>query len=252
MHCHTEKMKTAAGSPEAVFIDRDGTMCESAAIEYPQQFIPLQGLKSMLEKIRSTGAKLFVFSNQSCIARGKDGGYDFEREFRELGFDDWFLCPHDRPDGCSCRKPQTGLLEQARKKYGLSMENCWVIGDRWSDMLPGGQMGCHLILVLTGRGREALGEDRSKWSGYSPDFVAADLGQAARWLREQFPGREREEWGGLPRDPMILFSYVNTQMRDRGLDLDGFCREWGVPTERLCRKLEEAGFSYDPQGKRFW
>lgn len=256
---------------EAVFIDRDGTMCESAAIEYPWQFSPLPGLENMLGDIRSTGAKLFAFTNQSCIARGKDRGYDFAGEFREWGFDDWFICPHDEEDGCSCRKPAPGLLEEAREKYGLRMENCFVIGDRWSDMLPGGRMGCRLLLVLTGRGREALAEDREKWKEYEPDFVAPTLREAALWLKERYGAKAAEKAGGteetaeveqagkkeeelpetLPRDPFILLSYVNTKMRDEGWDLETFCQETGAPRNTLCAALAVIGYAYEEELRRF-
>ncbi len=245
---------------EAVFIDRDGTMCESADIEFPWQFSPLPGLSEMLEEIRSTGAKLFVFSNQSCIARGKDGGYDFEGEFQNLGFDDWFICPHDKEDACSCRKPASGLLQEAKEKYGLHMENCYVIGDRWSDMLPGGKMGCRLLLVLTGRGREALGEDREKWSRYTPDFVAPTLREAASWLKEQYgkdSGKKAQEKEPsalpecLPKDPFILLSYVNTKLRDEGWNLESFCRETGASAEILCKILGDIDYEYDGETRRF-
>ena len=62
------------------------------------------------------------------------------------------------------------------------MSECYVIGDRWSDMVAGGRMGCKLILVLTGRGQDALGCDRDKWSEYQPVYVADNLKMAADWL----------------------------------------------------------------------
>lgn len=55
----------------------------------------------------------------------------------------------------------------------------------------------------------------------------------------------------LPRDPMILFSYVNTQLRDRGVSLDDFCAEENVDRARLCETLGEIGFEYDPAANRF-
>lgn len=55
----------------------------------------------------------------------------------------------------------------------------------------------------------------------------------------------------LPRDPMILFSYVNTQLRDRGVSLDDFCAEENVDRARLCEMLGEIGFEYDPAANRF-
>lgn len=55
----------------------------------------------------------------------------------------------------------------------------------------------------------------------------------------------------LPRDPMILFSYVNTQLRDRGVSLEDFCAEENVDRTQLCATLSEIGFEYDPAANRF-
>ncbi len=167
---------------KTVFIDRDGTMGGDYYVEFPQDYYPYDGTKEAFSLLRRNGFRTVIFTNQSCIARGKDGGYDFAAEFRGIGADDWFICPHDSDDNCPCRKPKTGLLEQAREKYHLDLADCYVIGDRWSDMVSGGKMNCKLILVMTGRGNESLGCDREKWREYEPVFIAKDLKEAAEWL----------------------------------------------------------------------
>lgn len=175
---------------QAVFIDRDGTMGGAAALEFPTDYVPYEGTAESFRQLNAAGYTPMIFTNQSCIARGKDRGYDFAAEFRGIGAVDWFICPHDTGDGCNCRKPQPGLLKQAQQKYGLDLSACYVIGDRWSDMAAGGQMGCRLILVLTGRGQDALGCDREKWGDYQPVCVAENLKAAADWLCR---GGERHE-----------------------------------------------------------
>lgn len=167
---------------KAVFIDRDGTMGGGYNVEYPTDYTAFDFTKESFEMLKENGYTPIVFTNQSCIARGKDGGYNFADEFEKIGATDYFLCPHDDKDNCNCRKPKTGLIEQAKEKYNLNCEECFVIGDRWSDMVVGGKMGCKLILVLTGRGNEAIGKDREKWKEYSPVFVAENLKRAVEWL----------------------------------------------------------------------
>lgn len=170
---------------KAVFIDRDGTMGGNYYVEYPQDYYPYEGTREAFAMLREHGFSPMIFTNQSCIARGKDGGYDFAAEFREIGAEDWFICPHDNNDNCNCRKPKTGLLLQAQEKYHLNMNECYVIGDRWSDMAAGGAMGCKLILVKTGRGEESLGADRDKWSQYNPVHIAENFYEAAVWLTSE-------------------------------------------------------------------
>ncbi|HIZ62381.1 MAG TPA: DUF4250 domain-containing protein [Candidatus Gemmiger avistercoris] len=55
----------------------------------------------------------------------------------------------------------------------------------------------------------------------------------------------------LPRDPIILFSYVNTKLRDRDPSLDAFCEEEGADKAALCAVLAEAGYAYDPVRNQF-
>ncbi len=55
----------------------------------------------------------------------------------------------------------------------------------------------------------------------------------------------------LPSDPMILLSWVNTQLRDRGLPLTELCAELDAAEEDLKAKLEAAGFRYDAEQNRF-
>ena len=166
----------------AVLIDRDGTMGGTYYVKRPQEYEPYPGTREAFQALRQVRIPAYIVTNQSCIARGLDGGYDFAAEFRGIGADDWFICPHDTKDACHCRKPETGLIEQARDRYNLDLRRCYMVGDRWTDMLAGGRMHMKLILVKTGRGDEALGVDRAKWADYEPEYIAEDLLDAANWI----------------------------------------------------------------------
>jgi len=173
----------------ALLIDRDGTMGDgSYQMRTPQEYAPFPNTREAFKLLRHAGFPIYIITNQSCIARGLDGGYDFAAEFYDIGADDWFICPHDSQDICDCRKPLTGLIDQAQAKYALDLHNAYTIGDRWSDMVAGGRAGTKLILVLTGRGEEAMSVDRAMWSAYTPDYVAQDLLDAAIWLIKRHNG----------------------------------------------------------------
>lgn len=163
-------------------VDRDGTMGGGYDMRTPQEYDPYEGTKEAFALFNREKIPVFIVTNQSCIARRLDNGYDFDAEFRAIGADDWFICPHDAPDHCDCRKPGTGLIERAQKKYGLDLPSSYLVGDRWSDMVAGGKMGMRLILVKTGRGKDALGIDRVKWKEYQPDWIAENLLEAAQWI----------------------------------------------------------------------
>ena len=110
---------------------------------------------------------------------------DFIKELNSFGFDDIYICPHESSEGCKCRKPNTQLLESAAIKNNLTLKNCVVIGDRWSDMLAAAKVGAIKILVLTGAGKDVMGSCREKWSEYEPEHVAENLLEAIMWLNQE-------------------------------------------------------------------
>ena len=55
----------------------------------------------------------------------------------------------------------------------------------------------------------------------------------------------------IPKDPMILLSFVNTKLRDEYRSLEEFCKEHDLDIEALKKKLEEIGFQYNAKLKQF-
>ena len=55
----------------------------------------------------------------------------------------------------------------------------------------------------------------------------------------------------LPRDPMILLSYVNTKLRDDYADLDALCEDLELDRAALEEALAAVGFVYRKERNRF-
>ena len=55
----------------------------------------------------------------------------------------------------------------------------------------------------------------------------------------------------LPKDPMILLSFVNTKLRDEFTDLEEFCKEEDISIESLKEQLESIGFQYNETIRQF-
>lgn len=55
----------------------------------------------------------------------------------------------------------------------------------------------------------------------------------------------------LPQDPFILFSTLNTWLRDEYASLEELCKDRGLDEKMLREKLLTAGFTYDPETNRF-
>ena len=49
----------------------------------------------------------------------------------------------------------------------------------------------------------------------------------------------------LPQDPFILFSYINTKLRDNYSSLDILCEDLDIDKDELIKKLETIGMTYD-------
>ena len=70
-------------------------------------------------------------------------------------------------------------------------------------------------------------------------------------FRDDFRIGEPGDLSGFPKDPYILLSYVNTELRDRNLTLDGLCIEFDADRGAIERTLEDIGYVYDPNTDQF-
>ncbi|KJE49881.1 MULTISPECIES: HAD-IIIA family hydrolase [Acidiplasma] len=124
----------------AIFLDRDGTINYDAGYTYKLEDLKIyDDIIPILKKYYDSGYIIIVISNQSGINRGyftvndmKKFNDGIKRIFMEHGIviSDFYFCPHKPEENCECRKPKTGMVEQAVKKYGIDLKNSIVIGDR--------------------------------------------------------------------------------------------------------------------------
>lgn len=170
---------------EAVFLDRDGTIGGDDTVHYPGKFELFPYSRELIEKLKGSGIKVFSFTNQPGIARGEAAVEDFFDELQDFGFDDVYICPHAHNDRCSCRKPAAGMLLSAAEKHQVSLGNCVVIGDRWSDMAAASKTKSMKILVKTGAGMATLNEHSDKLKEIEIEYIAEDLQDAVEWLYQQ-------------------------------------------------------------------
>lgn len=57
----------------------------------------------------------------------------------------------------------------------------------------------------------------------------------------------------LPKDLMMLFSFINMKLRDDyDGSLDALCDDMGIDRDELEKTLGQAGFEYNPDAKKFW
>lgn len=155
-------------SPESlgkglVILDRDGVINRDSAdfIKSVDEWRPLPGSIDAIAALSSAGFTLAVASNQSGIARGlfdQDTLDDMHHKLLELvtaaggRISKIVICPHGPDDGCDCRKPRPGLLEQLARHFQTGLSGVPVIGDALRDLEAAAATGARPILVRTGKG----------------------------------------------------------------------------------------------------
>ncbi|HTR81357.1 MAG TPA: HAD family hydrolase [Bacteroidota bacterium] len=187
----------------AVFLDRDGTVnVEKEYLSSPDELQLLPRSSDAIRELNALGARVFVITNQSGIARGfytEEAVEKVHAAMRALlkkndaFIDDFFFCPHlpgakdKRYDKeCDCRKPKPGMLHQAEHKYAIDLRRSFVVGDRCIDVEAGKAVGAGTVMVATGYGSREIDACRNE-----PDFFAEDLYAGVQYIRERISGQER-------------------------------------------------------------
>ena len=127
-----------------VFFDRDGTLNISPKSRWVTSADELNLIQldiALLQQLVNFGFGFVVVTNQRGIHTG-----DISRESYDLICEKLLMhykskgveiasvltCPHGR-ECFVCRKPSTGLIDFALKKYGIKSTDCWMIGDQLTD-----------------------------------------------------------------------------------------------------------------------
>ena len=177
---------------KAVFMDRDGTVSEEVGYMYHAGlYRPYAWTGPAIRKINHSGMKAILVTNQSGVERGYFAESTVhevhevlrrELERNHAHLDAVYYCPHLPETGCSCRKPNPGMLLQAQQAFDLDLARSFVIGDRRIDLELAHAVGATGVLVMTGDGRNELA--LCKNGGVQPDMVADNLMAAVEAILE--------------------------------------------------------------------
>lgn len=185
----------------AVFMDRDGTINEEVGyVNHIERFVLLPRVGEAIRLLNQHGLKAVVITNQSGAARGyfpESLIHLVHQRMQELlkregaYLDGIYYCPHHPDVGsppyrqkCGCRKPETGLVDEASRALDLDCFKSYMIGDRGKDLEFARRIGAKGILVLTGYGRGEWEYCQNQWK-VKPDHVAQDLYEAVQWILNQ-------------------------------------------------------------------
>lgn len=150
-----------------VILDRDGVINEDSDeyIKSADEWIPVPGSLEAIAQLNRAGWRVVVATNQSGVARGL---FDIEtlmhihdkmhRLVEEAGgaIEAIFFCAHGPDNGCNCRKPRPGLLQEIAARLRIDLQDVPVVGDSLRDIEAAQAVGARPILVRTGKGVRTL------------------------------------------------------------------------------------------------
>jgi histidinol-phosphate phosphatase family protein len=180
-----------------IFLDRDGVVNRNRDdyVKSWEEFEFLPGSLDALRVLAGHGVRVVVVTNQSAVGRGiiseetlADINSRMVAEVEAHGgrIDAVLCCPHAPDDDCECRKPRAGLLLEAMRRFEIEPEVSCFVGDSLSDLRASRAAGIPFVMVLTGKGPQALQQCHQ---AYSLCWIARDLESAVRW----FVRRDRRE-----------------------------------------------------------
>jgi D-glycero-D-manno-heptose 1,7-bisphosphate phosphatase len=187
-------VSSAGGRRPAVFLDRDGTICEEMGyLNHISRLHLFPFAAPAIRRLNDAGFPVIVVTNQSGVARGifpeSLVHLVHEKLSTELAaggarLDGIYFCPHKSEEACGCRKPHPGMLERAAREHGLDLAGSYVVGDRYADLEMAHEAGGRGILVLTGYGRGEFELHRGEWPR-QPHGVAENLSVAVDLILEE-------------------------------------------------------------------
>jgi len=186
---HDSAVATAV---RTVFLDRDGVINvdSSAYIKSRAEFHLIPGSLEAMARLTKAGLALILVTNQSALARGLIDMPELTAIHRRLTddlarlggrLDDIFYCPHHPDDGCDCRKPKPGMVQQACRRHGIDPASACMVGDSAKDLICARAAGCRYAVLVRSANTDAQLEDLAR-QHLMPDLVADDLAAAADWI----------------------------------------------------------------------
>ena len=145
---------------DSLFLDRDGVINNKLEGRYVTDFNEFEFIKNSDTAIVSLSKvfkRIFIVTNQQGIGKGIMSENDLnalhDNMKKKISAIDnviakIYFCPHLSADLCSCRKPNIGMLEQAKVDFpDIKIDQSFLIGDSDSDIEAGNKFGLTTIKV---------------------------------------------------------------------------------------------------------
>ncbi|AMA73048.1 MULTISPECIES: D-glycero-alpha-D-manno-heptose-1,7-bisphosphate 7-phosphatase [Aneurinibacillus] len=168
---------------KAFFLDRDGVINENPhPINHVGQFVFIPGALEAIRTLHERGYKVFVVTNQGGVGLGymkrealaEIHNY-MEEKIKEAGgmLAEILACTHKPQEGCTCRKPEPGMIFDLIKRYNIEPSKSYMVGDFYTDIQAGHRAGLKTVYI---------GKENLKGKEPQPDYVFGSLAEAVASL----------------------------------------------------------------------
>jgi histidinol-phosphate phosphatase family protein len=144
----------------SLFLDRDGVINRKLDGDYVkkvEEFEFIEGVPAAVARFSSFFQRVMLVTNQQGIGKGimthedLKQVHDFMEEgLREAGgyLDRIYYCPELAAKNAPCRKPNTGMAEQAQRDFPeIRFEHSLMVGDSLSDLEMGKRLGMTTVFI---------------------------------------------------------------------------------------------------------
>lgn len=151
-------------TPKIFFLDRDGTInVDTDFVHKPEEWEFCPGAPEAIRRLNEAGFKVAVVTNQSGVIRKRFSMADVVKlhEYasellaaKGAHIDAWYVAPwhpniHEglHPRLLADRKPDTGMFLKALRRYKADPKQCFMAGDKLSDLKPAIKLGMKPFLI---------------------------------------------------------------------------------------------------------
>ena len=145
---------------DTLFLDRDGVInvkLDGRYVQDANEFEFMPGAIQIITKLSKVFKKILVVTNQQGIGKGimTENDLNFLHHYMlselvksEGRIDKVYFCPHLVSEKCGCRKPNPGMIQQAKLDFPeINFGNSYLVGDSPSDIEAGESMNLVNIRV---------------------------------------------------------------------------------------------------------
>ena len=145
---------------DTLFLDRDGVInvkLDERYVQNSEEFEFIPGAEKAISLLSTIFRRILIVTNQQGIGKGiiSDNELDSLHNYMvtelmksEGRIDRIYFCPHLASEACGCRKPNPGMIQQAKLDFPeINFGNSYLVGDSLSDIEAGERMNLVTIRV---------------------------------------------------------------------------------------------------------